>query len=589
MSTEIILKNAICLYAQGKFDDAENIFRHILSSEPDTHQAFYFLGLIAMEKSAYDVALDYLYRATTICPKNDDYRYTLGVALQESGRIKEAASIYKKLPDMAEAHNNLANIYRQEGKTKQALAHFDKALSLNPTMVYALLNKALLIRQNDIQEALKFIQKTIKLKADFWEGFFQLGVTYRLLEKYKQSEEYLKKALELCSGFAPLWNAYGLTLVKLGKTDEAIACFDKAIAVNAFYDEAYFNKATSLEALGKIDEAEKSYRDAIRCNPSFIDALNNLGALLYSQSRLTEALDLYRNVIIIDNKNKNACFNIALILDDLNDYQQAAGLYLNVLSLDKKEKEVHLRLASMLPRWFEENATDAVQFCEIWLKLFPSNPFAKHAYNSLKGKIDEETLKAYSQNLYDAFADTYNQKMKELECRVPEYVKDHLPKQKNLSVLDLGCGTGTCGHFLKPLARRLIGVDISKSMIEKAKQRKLYTTLKQSDAIEFLEKSKIKFDLIVAADVLCYLTNLPKLFQAVAEKLSEKGQFIFTIEKTEKENYELSLNGRVFHNFDYVKNELSASGLDISIKEKINLRREKDDFAKGYIIIAERK
>ena len=111
----------------------------------------------------------------------------------------------------------------------------------------------------------------------------------------------------------------------------------------------------------------------------------------------------------------------------------------------------------------------------------------------------------------------------------------------------------------------------------------------KKDAIEFLEKSKIKFDLIVAADVLCYLTNLPKLFQAVAEKLSEKGQFIFTIEKTEKENYELSLNGRVFHNFDYVKNELSASGLDISIKEKINLRREKDDFAKGYIIIAERK
>ena len=39
---------------------------------------------------------------------------------------------------------------------------------------------------------------------------------------------------------------------------------------------------------------------------------------------------------------------------------------------------------------------------------------------------------------------------------------------RQLSILDLGCGTGLAGAAFKPLAARLDGVDLSPAMIEKA-------------------------------------------------------------------------------------------------------------------------
>ena len=36
-------------------------------------------------------------------------------------------------------------------------------------------------------------------------------------------------------------------------------------------------------------------------------------------------------------------------------------------------------------------------------------------------------------------------------------------------VLDAGCGTGLCGPLLRPYAKRLVGVDLSSGMLERAR------------------------------------------------------------------------------------------------------------------------
>ena len=45
---------------------------------------------------------------------------------------------------------------------------------------------------------------------------------------------------------------------------------------------------------------------------------------------------------------------------------------------------------------------------------------------------------------------------------------------KPVKILDAGCGTGLCGPLLKPWARRLVGVDLSGGMLEKARALQLY-------------------------------------------------------------------------------------------------------------------
>lgn len=57
---------------------------------------------------------------------------------------------------------------------------------------------------------------------------------------------------------------------------------------------------------------------------------------------------------------------------------------------------------------------------------------------------------------------------------VTEYGKgllDFIPQNTEQTILDLGCGTGTLTIQLLPMARRVVGVDSSQSMISKAKDQ----------------------------------------------------------------------------------------------------------------------
>ena len=60
----------------------------------------------------------------------------LGVVLKNQGKLNEAVASYQKAlslkPDYANAHNNMGNALKDQGKLDDAIASYQKALSLNP-------------------------------------------------------------------------------------------------------------------------------------------------------------------------------------------------------------------------------------------------------------------------------------------------------------------------------------------------------------------------------------------------------------------------------------------------------------------------
>ena len=91
---------------------------------------------------------------------------------------------------------------------------------------------------------------------------------------------------------------------------------------------------------------------------------------------------------------------------------------------------------------------------------------------------------------------------------------------KTLDILDLGCGTGGAGAWLKDYARSLTGVDLSENMIALARKKLLYQDLHVQSLNEYLQTSVKKFDLVVASDVLSYVGALESTFQQVINKTS---------------------------------------------------------------------
>ena len=588
MTQEVLITQAIEQYARGNIDKAEALFRQVHAFEPLNAQAIYFLGLIASTKGILDEACRLLYQATMLEPKNQDYAYSLAVALQEDGKTKEAIDIYEKLPQMAESWNNLGNIHMTDGDFDKALTCFDKALSIDPKMVWSMVNKAILLRtKSDFAAAEKQLQKALEVNAKFIPALYQLSICYRLGGKLTEALNTIQKALILENVPDFVYVEYGKILTALDNKDKALEAFSRAIEINRFCQDAYFEKAVILASQNKTDEAENAYRDLLRINPNNESAYNNLGTLLYQLGRVNEALEMYRQVVILNPNDMTGCFNLAVALEDLEEYAEAAGLYFNILSHHELESIAHIRLSSVLPKLFEKDKALALRYCEGWVKNFPENPFALHTLAGLSQTADkkENDLK-YTQTLYDEFALTYEDKMQELSCLIPSKMADLVKEKHFKKALDLGCGTGLSGVAFHSLCDKLTGVDLSQKMLEKAKEKQVYDDLILSDIESYLKTKKAKYDLIIAADVFCYINELSEIFKEVYETLNAGGTFIFTTEKSQKKSTQITPFGRYQHSTFYVEEGLKQAGFSFITTHNAPLRKEGFGTCEGNIFVA---
>ena len=59
---------------------------------------------------------------------------------------------------------------------------------------------------------------------------------------------------------------------------------------------------------------------------------------------------------------------------------------------------------------------------------------------------------------------------------------------KGGTVLDLGCGTGLMGQYLRDNAAQLIGIDLSAAMLEEARNKQIYDALVEGDIVEYCRR-----------------------------------------------------------------------------------------------------
>eukprot|EP01132_Coremiostelium_polycephalum_P005012 gene5012-6241_t len=113
-----------------------------------------------------------------------------------------------------------------------------------------------------------------------------------------------------------------------------------------------------------------------------------------------------------------------------------------------------------------------------------------------------------------------------------EELEKQLPSLSGLDVIDLGCGFGTLVQsFLERGVKSIIGIDLSKTMIEESKK------LNGSDprasfhicSVEDYEYQPNSVDLVVSSFVLQLVQDYKKVAEKVYNALRPGGKFIFTV------------------------------------------------------------
>ena len=198
------------------------------------------------------------------------------------------------------------------------------------------------------------------------------------------------------------------------------------------------------------------------------------GYLLYVLSKVNEDLDIDINQLIkekIQEIKNQTDLGLVILSSDLINSQKYKNLYKNL-----KQQNLELFWHPRLNHHFSCNYFDEIIKRCIKQKLSQKNTF------------DEFTAEIYSsigKVLYD-----YNSSATNLQKLLED-----LKISKGEQLVELGVGTGNFLEKMDESGYRILGLDISKEMLKKAKQitkNNPYISLKQSDCINFLLDQKVK-------------------------------------------------------------------------------------------------
>jgi tetratricopeptide (TPR) repeat protein len=199
------------------------------------------------------------------------------------------------------AHNNLGLSLLAEGKNKDAIGHFNKALSL--------------------------------YKEHAAEFYNNRGLAYANLGQYQLSIKDYNEAIRLKTDLVAAYNNRGLTYIKLGRYQQAVEDYNEVIRLKPDYAYAYYFREIACANLGQHLSTIEDYNKIIRLKPDYADAYSNRGMIYGKQGQYKLAIEDFNNVIRLKPDDANAYSNRGFTYANLGQYQRAIEDYNEAIHL----------------------------------------------------------------------------------------------------------------------------------------------------------------------------------------------------------------------------------------------------------------
>jgi Tfp pilus assembly protein PilF len=187
-----LLQKAVGRHRAGRPQEAEPLYRQVLSLRPDNTDALYLLGLLTQNDRRFAESADLFRRAVALDPYSVKYLINLGLSLggMGLGRTAEAIAAFRKAialdPNVPEAWSNLGNELRTDGNFAEAIECYRTALRLKPNFPEAQCNLGVCLQETEptLDPAIAAYEKSLAMQDDFALGHWNLGFARMLLGDY---------------------------------------------------------------------------------------------------------------------------------------------------------------------------------------------------------------------------------------------------------------------------------------------------------------------------------------------------------------------------------------------------------------------
>jgi tetratricopeptide (TPR) repeat protein len=156
-------------------------------------------------------------------------------------------SMIRRDPRRIQLHDDVAQLYLDQGRASEATAHLEASVRLRPESAAA---------------------------------HFNFGTALTLAGRLDEAIDQYRQALQIKPDYALAHNNLGNVLVGRGKRGEALEHFREALRLDPSNAEAHYNVGSVLRSWGDLAEAVVQFRRALELKPDWIPAVASLAWLL---------------------------------------------------------------------------------------------------------------------------------------------------------------------------------------------------------------------------------------------------------------------------------------------------------------------
>ncbi len=429
-----------------------------------------------------------------------------------------------------------------------------------------------------------------------FDDALQMAVAMHRDMRLDGAEALYRRLLQLVPEDANTRHFLGMLLYQRGRPedrDEAIRLMVESVQADPTVAAWHNNLGNALLDSHEHEAAARAYERCIELDPGNVEARGNLGCLLRGLGRIAEAEAAFKEALALNPNVSNVHANYAMLLAGAKRIPEAQQHYLLSLELQPVNPVVHKLLGVMYAQTGQ--LEKAASIFRQWLEKEPDSAQARHHLASVTGEqVPERASDDYVSEVFDHFSTSFDERLSRLEYQAPRLVGERVARllgqpAATLDIVDAGAGTGLCAPWLRPFARRLIGVDLSLGMLRQARRRGGYDDLEHAELVQWLNAHRACADLVVSADTLCYFGALDAAVDAAGGALRSGGRFVFTVEgQADDSDHRLHPHGRYSHSRAYVSRCLVAAGFAEIEIEDVGLRKEVGKTVQGWLVSARR-
>lgn len=423
-----LLARAAELYRAGRRRECEALLQRVLAADPESADALFYLGSLAVDAGRLGRALQLLGQAVARRPLEAAFHAALGNALARAERPADAlASFHAALALQPGTHDlqfNIGHAYRALGRHAEALAAFDLLLARQPSHPGARLGRALalagLARRDaalaELQRARVDAPDAFDYDAEEAALHLALGEAadaarlYADLVRRPGSDPRLrlnlaaalrqagrtKEALEALGGIGEATRMDAATLSSLA--DLYMRCGEAAAALPVLarllrWDDRHEVQARHAVALLELErhaEAAEILAGLVVARPADADARANLGLAQIGLDRVDEAIPVLREALRLEPQHWQALHGLGLALLKRGDIDEALGAFEQARALQPDDVDLlsNLGYAYALARQFDRGEPLLRQA----LELAPEHRRARRnlgLYHLVRGRFEE--------------------------------------------------------------------------------------------------------------------------------------------------------------------------------------------------------